>query len=176
MRRLFFFLLLVTGLAFAGEPVKICVAQPSGPEAKNWKLQAPIAKQIEQDGVSKQMDVSSPLLSSDDEKHAKKEAAEKSCSYILLTTLETAHDQVFGTLKPDPYAKSEGDINRSVNATPAGLKLKYKLITSGGKKVAASSVPMELKENPKAADFEEAGHKLIESVARHVISALPPAK
>ncbi len=176
MYRVILFLLFTTGLAYAGEPITICVAQPNGSEAKNWKLQAPIAQKIERDGAAIQFDVLAPLLNSDSEKLAKQEASGKSCSYILLTTLESARDQVFGTLNPDPYKKSEGDINRSVNATPAGLILKYKLIRPEGKKVAAASVPMSVKENPTAGDFEEAGRKLIESVASQVLTAVRAAK
>lgn len=96
--------------AWAADPVKICIAQPNGPEAKNWKLQAPIAKRIESDAAAKQLAITAPLLTSDDEKHAKSEALEKSCSYILISTLESKEQPVFGTFNPSPTGRSEGDM------------------------------------------------------------------
>jgi hypothetical protein len=176
MYRLLLFALLTTSFCFASDQISVCVAQPNGPEAKHWKLQAPIAKRIEQDASAMQLNVVAPLLSSDTEKNAKQEASGKNCSYILLTTLESNRDQVFGTFNPNPAGRSQGDINRSVNATPQALNLKYKLIKTAGKKMAATSVPMFVKENPSASDFEEAGHKMIETLASQVLAAIHPAK
>ena len=172
MYRLCLFFFLAIGLAFAGEPVKVCVAQPGGPEAKNWKLQVPVARQIEQEAAAKQLSLSAPLLTTDNEKRSRAEAGEKGCSYILLMTLDATRDQVVGTLNPNPTAKPQADVTRAVNATPTGLDLKYKLITPDGRKTAAATIPMTIKQNATASDFEEAGHKLISTVATQVLEAV----
>ncbi len=176
MRPLFVFLLLSSSFAFAGEPIKVCIAQTSGPEAKNWKLQAPVAHRLEQQTSNKELKISAPLLNSDSEKKAKSEAAEKSCNYVLLTSIDVAKDEMFAVLNPSPYAKPQPDANRSLNATPPGFVIKYKLIQPDGKKVAESKVKAPLQQNPTSADFQETGTKLVDALATEVITALAPTK
>jgi hypothetical protein len=159
--------------AWAADPINICIAQPSGPETKNWKLQKPLAQRMETVASARKLTIIVPLLESNDEKHAKTEARDKSCSYILISTLESSGQTVFGTFNPSPTGRSVGDIDRSVSATPHALTLKYKLITPDGKKIQAASVPMQLKESEGHVDYEEAGRTLIDKVATQVIAALP---
>lgn len=174
MRHAFLLAALLSGtFAFAADPIKLCVAQPGGPEAKNWKLQRPIAQRIESEASAKQMAITAPLLENSDEKLAKTEAHDKSCSYILISTLESNEQPVFGTFNPSPTGRSVGDMDRSVTATPPALTLKYKLLTPDGKKIQAASVPLQLKDTQGRADYEEAGRKLIDKVATQVIAALP---
>ena len=156
--------------ALAAGPIKICIAQSGGPEAKNWKLQAPIAKRIEGNAAEKQLAIVAPLVASDDEKHARAEAREKSCNFVLLSTLENNGQQLFTTFNPSPTARSTVDLQRP---TPTVLSLKYKILSADGHKIGASSVPLQLKDNSTPADYEEAGRKLVDTLADQVITALP---
>lgn len=174
MRRWLLPLLLIPTFAFAADPVKVCVAQPNGAEAKNWRIQAPLAKHIETAGTSKQMQIVAPTLNSDDEKHAKNEATEKGCTYIVLTTIEKNNQGMFGTFDPSPTgAPSASPTTSSVGQASVAPTVKYKIITPNGKKVAGANVPMALKPNPTPADFQEAGRKMIESLANGIVDALP---
>jgi hypothetical protein len=157
---------------FAAEPVKVCIAQLSGPEAKNWKLQAVIAKRMEEPAISKQLAISAPLLTSDDEKHAKSEAAGRGCGYIVLATLESIAPQVYGTFNPNPTGRSAGDLGRSLNETPRNINLKYKLIAPNGQKIQSSSIVMDLKDAHAPADYDRAARKLVDDLAIQVIGAV----
>lgn len=176
MRYFLVFLVLTSATVFAGEPIKVCIAQPSGAEAKNWKLQGPVAKRLEQQAASKQMEISAPTLLADSEKKAKAEASEKGCTYVLLSSIEASKDEVFAALNPSPTARPQADASRSLNATPAGFTIKYKLITTDGKKIVSSSVAAPLSQNPTTADFQETGIKLVDGLATQVLSAVSTVK
>lgn len=171
---LFLSVLFLATSAWAADPIKVCIAQPSGPEAKNWKLQSPIAKRIESNASAKQMAISAPLLASDDEKHAKPEAREKSCIYILLSSWENNGQQLFAAFNPSTTSRPTVALSGSTGVTTAvALKLKYKIVTADGHKIGASSVPLQLKDNATPKDYEEAGRKLVDALADQVIAALP---
>lgn len=173
MRTNFLLLALLTSSAFAGEPIKLCLAQPNGVEAKNWKIQAALAHKIEALALAKQISLTSPLLDSNDEKHAKSEGHDKSCSYVLLTTIEKNNQQFSGTFNPSPTGPPAAAISSPIAQAAVAPQVRYKIITMDGKKIGSSTVTMALKPNPVAADFEEAGRKLVDTVAEQAIGTLP---
>ena len=167
------FLLLSSTTSFAADPVKLCVAQPGGSEGKNWRIQSSLAHKIEALASSKQIVLTSPLLDANDEKHAKSEGQGKACSYVLLTTIEKSNQQVSGTFNPSPTGERSASPTSSMAQAAMAPEVKYKLITVDGKKVHSSSVIMVLKGNALAADYEEAGKKLIDKLAEEAVNALP---
>ena len=173
MQRLILFAILICTSSFATEPAKVCVAQPNGSEAKNWKIQNPLAHRIETTAAGKQIQVLAPILNSDDEKHAKSEAREKSCTYIVLTTIEKGYQSAVGTFNPSPTGSQSLSPTGAIAQAAIAPTVKCKVITPEGRKVATSITSMSLRENPTPADFEEAGRKMLETLASQIVDALP---
>lgn len=177
MKKLFalaFLLLWMAGVVVAQAPGSVCVAALSGPQASSWNLQKPIAREISEQAASRHADLTSQLLTANDEKKAKVESRERSCTYLLLPWWEAGDSSVNFGLNPSERAPraSITDTAATVGSQQSGARLQYKLFDAQGKKIASGHFTLELKPSPVREDYEAAGGKLVSQVAGAVLKTL----